>query len=247
MDSAGTFILVAEYQNSLIRKIIVSSALVSTLAGGAAAGHTDGVGTAATFNNPVGVAMDPGGTVAVVGEQTNNIIRKIIIATAVVTTMAGTCCTAGHADGVGSAASFSSPHGLAIDAAVTFTILCDMTNGMIRRIDLGTGAVTTVAGNSATLGHVDGVGTAATFNNPHGLGMDAAGTFVLVVSGAASGGLLRALTDSDPGPAGRPEQYHPPSCPELEDSHDVRGHRHSRLCGRERHRRDIQQPARRCV
>lgn len=206
----------AEYGNSLIRRITVSSALVSTLAGGQAAGtvtgHADGIGTSATFLQPVGIAMDPSGTIALVGEQGNNIVRKIIISSAAVSTLAGTCCTAGHADGTGSAASFSSPHGLAIDAAISFAVLCDMNNGLIRRIDLGTGAVTTLVGNQASPGNADGVGTAASFKAPHGLAMDAAGTFVLVVSGAARGGpcagastlprcpcLLRPL-------AGRPDQ-----------------------------------------
>ena len=82
----------AEYGNSLIRRITVSSALVSTLAGGQASGtvtgHADGIGTSATFLQPVGIAMDPSGTIALVGEQGNNIVRKIIISSAAVSTLA---------------------------------------------------------------------------------------------------------------------------------------------------------------
>jgi hypothetical protein len=57
----------ADLYNQLIRRIDVSSATVTTLAGVAfAIGSTDGVGSAAIFYNPIGVAMDAAGTVAIV-------------------------------------------------------------------------------------------------------------------------------------------------------------------------------------
>lgn len=68
----------------------------------------------------------------------------------------------------------------------------------MRRLDLVTGAVTTVAGNYAlrndgvtgppnNYGRADGVGTAASFYNPHDLALNSAGTFLLVVSGWGGG------------------------------------------------------------
>lgn len=74
----------------------------------------------------------------------------------------------------------------------------DSFNNAVRRIDIATRAVTTVAGNYAlsnfgvtgpplNFGHDDGVGTAASFYFPSGVSMDAAGTFAFVVSGERGG------------------------------------------------------------
>ena len=53
--------------NQVIRHIILSSGVVSTLAGQAgSSGSTDGVGSNALFNGPAGLAMDAAGTFAVV-------------------------------------------------------------------------------------------------------------------------------------------------------------------------------------
>lgn len=59
--------------------------------------------------------------------------------------------------------------------------LQDQHNHMLRRIRLGTAVVTTVAGKAGVSGSADGTGTAASFNFPSGITMDAAGTMVLVV------------------------------------------------------------------
>ena len=57
----------SDYYNCLIRRIVISSGLVSTLAGtSGASGSADGLGTAASFNTPLGVAMDAAGTVALI-------------------------------------------------------------------------------------------------------------------------------------------------------------------------------------
>ena len=59
--------------------------------------------------------------------------------------------------------------------------LQDQHNHMLRRIRLSTAVVTTVAGTAGVSGSTDGIGTAASFNFPSGITMDAAGTMVLVV------------------------------------------------------------------
>ena len=59
----------ADYLNHLIRVVIISSGLVTTLAGGnggIADGYADGLGTAATFNYPEGVSIAPDGSYALV-------------------------------------------------------------------------------------------------------------------------------------------------------------------------------------
>ena len=99
---------------------------VTTLAGGlggTTSGHADGVGTAASFNVPSYVAVDAAGTVAVVAEYGNYLIRRISLATSLVTTLAGTFGVPGTTDGIGTAALFNVPYGVAMDAAATFVIV----------------------------------------------------------------------------------------------------------------------------
>ena len=55
----------------------------------------------------------------------------------------------------------------------------DKWNYRIRRVDIATGATTTLAG-SGNQGFLDGVGGSAKFNNPDGIAIDPSGTFALV-------------------------------------------------------------------
>lgn len=144
-------------------------AWVSTFAGSTASGSADGTGSAASFNGPDGVAVDAAGNVYV-ADAWNHAIRKITPA-GVVTTWAGSTAP-GHADGTGSAASFFSPRGVAVDAAGNVYV-ADYYNDEIRKITPA-GVVTTLAG-STTAGHADGTGSAASFFQPLGVAVDAAG------------------------------------------------------------------------
>lgn len=64
----------------------------------------------------------------------------------------------------------------------------------VRRINVATGVVTTLAGSAGVSGSTDAVGTSATFNGLRGLTLDAAGVFALIVSfdRAAGIGTLRS-------------------------------------------------------
>src|SRR6185503_11244981 len=98
-DGSGN-LYVADYNNNKIRKVVISTAVVSTFAGSGSAGSANGTGTAATFNKPTGVACDASGNVFVADQQ-NNMIRKITTS-AVVSTFAG-ATTSGATDGTGTA------------------------------------------------------------------------------------------------------------------------------------------------
>jgi sugar lactone lactonase YvrE len=167
LDAGGT-LYVSDTLNSLIRKI-TAAGVVTTLAGSGSTGSTDGTGTAASFGNPQDLAVDASGTVYV-ADTGNNLIRKITAA-GVVTTLAGSG-RAGSTNATGTAASFDTPYGVAVDSSGTLYV-SDTGNNLIRKITAA-GVVTTLAG-SGSAGSTNGTGTAASFSTPSGLTMDASG------------------------------------------------------------------------
>ena len=172
VDASGN-VYVADTLNNEIRKV-TPAGIVTTLAGSGikgifGSGSSDGVGTAASFNQPSGVAVNSSGYVYV-ADTANNKIRKVTPA-GVVTTLAGTG-TAGSVDGLGSLASFNAPGDVAVDASSTVYV-ADCNNNTIRKVT-PVGVVTTLAG-SGSAGSTDGTGTAASFRNPTGLAVDASG------------------------------------------------------------------------
>ena len=167
-DSAGN-IYVTE-PTSTIRKV-TPAGVVTTLAGVAnQAGSDDGVGSAARFDSPYGIATDPSGNVFVADR--NQTIRKIT-PDGVVSTFAGAALQSGSADGAGAAARFADPSGLATDSAGNVYV-ADSTNCTIRKITPA-GVVSTLAGAPLTIGFEDGVASAARFYSPNDVAVDAAG------------------------------------------------------------------------
>jgi DNA-binding beta-propeller fold protein YncE len=172
----GTNLYVVDSSNYEIRKIVIATGVVTTLAGSPTSGYADGTGSAARFYKPEGVAIDPAGTNLYVADSRNNMIRKIVIATGVVSTLAGST-TKGSADGKGSAASFNYPEGITIDLTGTNLYVSDTDNNEIRKIVIATGVVSTLAG-STTKGSADGTGSAASFNYPYGITTDGTSLYV---------------------------------------------------------------------
>lgn len=167
VDASGT-VYVADNENQKIRKI-AADGTVSTLAGSGVGGRADGIGAAASFSGPRGIAVDGNGTVYV-GDQGNNMIRKIT-PDGVVSTLAGSGFI-GSADGTGAAASFNAPFGVAVDGSGN--VYVGDANGNKIRMITPDGEVSTLAG-SDTAGSADGVGTAASFSFPLGVAVDGDG------------------------------------------------------------------------
>ncbi|MGQ0829893.1 MAG: T9SS type A sorting domain-containing protein [Bacteroidota bacterium] len=171
-DGTGN-LYVADFYNFTIRKIVISTGVVTTLAGKAGvSGSADGVGAAARFRYPTDVACDASGNLYVV-DGPNHTIRKIVIATAVVTTFAGTT-TSGSADGMGPAARFWGPEGIVYDGG-SYLYVADMNNQLIREIDIAACEVNTVAGTVGVIGSANGIGTMASFNYPTDMACDGNG------------------------------------------------------------------------
>jgi len=174
VDASGN-VYVADNQNYLIRKI-TPAGVVTTLAGSLLNGNTNGTGIAASFNNPSDVAVDASGNIYV-ADTGNNLIRKITSA-GVVTTLAGSG-DYNNLNGTGTAASFNTPFGVAVDALGNVYV-ADAANNLIRKITPA-GVVTTPVG-TGFYGNTNGVGTSASFNNPTGIAVDAFGNVYIADS-----------------------------------------------------------------
>ncbi|GEM_PF-5051319 len=173
-DGSGN-LYVTDRNNHTIRKIVIATGVVTTLAGTAGtSGSTNGTGAAATFDSPYGVAADGSGNLYVT-DNDNHTIRKIVIATGAVTTLAGTAGTSGSTDGTSAAATFDSPKDVALDGSGNLYV-SDSGNHIIRKIVLSTGEVTTLAGTAGVEGSTDGTGAAARFLFPNGLAVDGSGS-----------------------------------------------------------------------
>lgn len=172
--------VIADKENHTVRRLRLGDAQVSTIAGAPGqAGFVDGAGEGARFNQPTGVAVDEAGTIALVADSSNHLIRRIDLLENTVTTLAGSPGQAGFADGVGAAARFNNPVGVALSRDGAIALVADTDNHLIRRIDLATGAVTTVAGSPGQSGRSDGVGAAARFNQPASVAYARSGTFAV--------------------------------------------------------------------
>jgi len=164
LDAAGN-LYVADSFNHRIRKI-TPDGVVTTFAGSSTVGAANGNGTAASFNNPSGLAIDLAGNIYV-ADSGNNLIRKISV-DGDVTTLAGSGFP-GSANGNGSAASFNAPQNLTVDVDGNVYVT-DSGNNLIRKIT-SSGDVTTYAGNGSAGGD-NGPALSASFNKPYGIVVD---------------------------------------------------------------------------
>ena len=157
---------------------------ITTIAGTGTSGFSGdgGPATAAQLYNPQAATLDGAGHLYI-PDTTNHRVRKIDLATGVITTVAGTGVAGYNGDGVAAtAAQLNMPVALAFDGAGNLYV-SDMSNRRVRRIDAATGLISTVAGTGAYgFGGDDGLATEAVLQDPHGLAFDAAGNLFIADS-----------------------------------------------------------------
>ncbi len=173
LDASGN-VLIADYQNSAIRKV-TPEGVVSTLAGR----H------AIPSMGPVNIGVDVYGNIFV--PASNNTILKIT-PSGVVSTFAGVPGQGGNLDGPGTQALFGAAMSTAVDGSGNVYVT-DKLNATLRKITPN-GEVSTVAGAPGQVGHQDGLGAQARFESPTGIAVDGQGT-VYVTDGD---GAIRKMT-----------------------------------------------------
>jgi sugar lactone lactonase YvrE len=197
IDGAGN-LYVADYGSSCVRKVTIPGAVATTIAGHC---NTPGApspspipGASAYFSTPNGLAFD-GDHTLFVADSGNHAIRSIDITGAPFTVShVGGNGTNNVIDGVGAAAGFNTPIGLAWEASTQRLYVAEYGSGVVRQIDLtdrGAPNTTTLVGDEYSYTHIDGAFATATFGALFGLAIDPARRFLFV--GDADGQLVRRI------------------------------------------------------
>jgi gliding motility-associated-like protein len=168
VDAQGN-IFVTAFQKDQIYKI-TPNGTTSVFAGSGLPAQTDGIGAAASFDGPGGIAIDASENLYVADQQ-NSDIRKIT-PTGVVTTAAGGSRIGGANNGPAATATFYNPDGVVVDNNGNIYV-ADTKNNLIRKIT-SAGVVSTYAGNGY-IGSTDGWASVSTFNYPTSVTVDASG------------------------------------------------------------------------
>lgn len=183
VDSSDN-LYIADRGNHCIRYIDVTTGVISTYAGSGTSGFAGdgGPASAAQLSYPVGVTLDSAGNL-LIADRNNQRIRRVDAGTLNITTVAGTGVAGYSGDGgLATAAQLSFPVATAVDSADNIYI-ADSGSNRVRRIDNGTGIITTVAGTGASgAGGDGGPATAATVYRPGGLAVDTSGNLLILQS-----------------------------------------------------------------
>ena len=145
LNNSGN-IVIADTGNQRIRAVSTGgSPTINTIAGGGSAGDGGAV-LAATLAKPLTVAIEPSGNY-LIADQGHNRIRRVNVSTGTITTVAGTGIEGYSGDGgPATQATLDTPFGVVADANDNIYI-ADSYNLVVRRVDAGTGIITTYAGN----------------------------------------------------------------------------------------------------
>ena len=179
LDATGN-VYIADTYNHRIRKIDITG-MISTIAGTGVSGYNgDGIAaTTATLNVPEGITVDAFGNVYI-ADIWNHRIRKIIASTGIISTIAGTGTAGYNGDGIAAtAAQLNYPYGVALDPTDNVYV-ADESNHRIRKIDISTGIINTIAGTGTAGYNGDGIAaTVADLNFPEAVVYDAAGNIYI--------------------------------------------------------------------
>lgn len=193
VDAAGN-IYITDNGNNIVRKITKSTGIISTIAGkpGILGYSGDGgLATAAELANPYDVAVDKDNNVYIIDSQ-NFVVRKIDAATNKITTIAGSG-QQGYSgdDGPAIGAKLNSPQGIAVDDTGNIYIV-DSGNHAVRKVDIVTGKISTIAGTGDAGYDGDGKpATLAKLNFPSRVAVDKAGDVYIADQGSH---LIRKIT-----------------------------------------------------
>ncbi|MBN8722511.1 MAG: SMP-30/gluconolactonase/LRE family protein [Acidobacteria bacterium] len=172
-DKSGNLII-ADSGNNRIRKINLSTNIITTIAGD---------GSPSNLNAPSGLAVAQSGNV-LISDTGNNRIQRLDLTTNAITTIVGNGRAGFQGDGaLAINASLNSPFGLTVDGNDNLFI-ADTTNNRIRRVDASTNIISTIAGNGIRAYLGDGsLATNSSLNAPKSITFDLMGNLLIADTG----------------------------------------------------------------
>lgn len=188
-------VYIADRNNRRIRMVTAATGIVTTVVGTGVAGFSgdNGAATAAKIERPHGLDVNSAGDIFF-GDRDNNCIRKVVKATGIITTVAGTPTVTGYSGdgGAATSATLTFPTGVALHPITGDIYFVDQNNQCVRKVTVATGIITTVAGNQALGAGYSGDGgpatsaqlnfptvTAGTATSPINLAVDASGNIYI--------------------------------------------------------------------
>jgi sugar lactone lactonase YvrE len=218
----GGVVYIADSAHHRIR-MVTTDGVITTIAGTGQPGSTGdgGPATAARIQNPKSVAVYDG---SLYFSSLEDKVRRVDLTSGIITTVAGTDVAGYSGDGgPATSATLDSPQRIAVDSVGNLYV-ADTGNSVVRRIDAGTGVITTVAGNGTPGSSGNGdLATTAQIDHPRGLALD--GDQVLYVADSDSHcvrrvnletGIIRRVAGTmekgfsgDGGPAKEAQLYQP--------------------------------------
>jgi sugar lactone lactonase YvrE len=192
LDGVGNM-YIADTNNNRIRRVNLASGVISTVAGNGIFGFSGdgGLATSASLAQPTAIAVDKNGNLFIT-DQDNYRIRKIVLATGIITSVAGNGGFGFSADNIPAlAASLWAPTGLAIDSTGD-VYFAESFGHRIRKVSMATGLISTIAGTGDP-GYAGDNGPAANakLNSPANVSFDTSGNIFIADAG---NGVVRRIS-----------------------------------------------------
>ncbi|MGB6830352.1 MAG: FG-GAP-like repeat-containing protein [Terracidiphilus sp.] len=184
IDSTGN-LYIADTSSRVVRRVDAKTGIISNFAGSGTfttvAGTGDGgPASQAEFGGPWGLALDAEGDLFI-SDTSDNCVREVSAATGIISTVAGNGKQVGALgdEGPATSAVVQRPEALAIDGVGNLYIATPNV-GRVRKVDAGTGTISTVAGDGSPYGSTEDGGAATSAEvNPAGLAVDGAGNLYI--------------------------------------------------------------------
>ncbi len=182
LDSAGN-IYIGDLNNRRVRRVDAASGIITSIAGNGTEDFSDGVPANSTgLGTTAGIAVDQNSNVYV-SDSSFRRIRRIDARTGIITTIAGDGGADFNGDNRPATSASISPQGIAVDNAGNL-LIADTGNHRVRRVNLATGIITTVAGSGEPGFSGDGgSATAAKLNLPIAVSVDKEGNVYISDTG----------------------------------------------------------------
>ncbi|MHC5002927.1 MAG: NHL repeat-containing protein, partial [Planctomycetota bacterium] len=173
VDASGN-VYIADKKNHVVRKVDAATGIISVYAGTGTDGYS-GDGAAATLadmGEPFGICFDSAGNLYI-ADRKKHVVRKVNAISGTISTVAGDGTIGYTGDGGdATAAQLEEPYDVAVDS-FGHLYIAGRKNSVVRKVNAGTGIISTYAG-TGTSGYTGdgGPATAATLAEPAGLWID---------------------------------------------------------------------------